>query len=1044
MKPESNSRRLFGITRSKGKMYELGIPEQSHIAVPPKDKPEALFMLTLATLGDAAAAMSESADQAFAAQLSAADDLQFSASFFDAFIASRFNERISRDVLLLAAASYYLARRPGSSIVLAKTLADAPDDPAVDRLLHWILKCDWSRYPELSHPLFGDRLGELAKLVANHFKNGSGRTEIASLIVDIRSRAYDSASARDLLFIDIVTAITRIRISDSAWTTLPAFSQLPIDRWTSVIGRSGFPTELWPSQLLLGNAGFFSGESGVVQLPTSAGKTRSVEIILRSAFLAGRANIGVVVAPFRALCNELSAFLNRSFKNDNIRVNEFSDVLQNDFFDLLEDLEEIEDSKKQSILVLTPEKFLYILRQLPALIDDIGVVVYDEGHQFDSGSRGITFELLLTEIKALLPFDAQTVLVSAVMPNASSVGAWLVGESTKLAEGAGLIATARAVAFTSWIDPLGQLMFYESNSYTRSDYFVPRVIERHPLQRFSSRERARFFPERGSSEASDVALYLGIRLVPQGAVAIFCGRKDMASKMAARAIEVFKRGYTRPAPASRADSSELGKLKRLIDEHFGEESTASAAAGLGIFVHHGNTPRGLRLAVEFGMQKGLINFVICTSTLAQGVNLPIRYLIVSSVQQGAETIKVRDFQNLMGRAGRAGMHTEGLVIFADPKVFDKRMSRGESWRFTAAVDLLSPDKTESTTSSLLAVLSPFRSSDGAELSLPVADLCRLLLAPEATWPAIADEVVRLNSECRLDARQFTTEIKRRRHLLYSVESYLMANRRSEAFGEFRAAAEQLATNTLAYFLASEDQKIALKTLFAMIADYVQLLAPAQAKQAIYAKTLLGIDNATQVEQWVNEHRADLATKITNGDWLRAVWPLFAAQCDDKFFHSVLPESLSMELASQWMQGTSYGELCMYTRQQNGSKPWGDERRHLSDDDVIDFCENTLGYDAALIVAAIGQFMSGGQLVEGLDTFRMFQKSLSYGLPDELSISAYDHGFPDRVISSHLSALLRNEGVSSSFEEALESHIQQIRELLSQFPSYFASVLESRA
>src|SRR5271167_2985459 len=185
MKPEANSRRLFGITRSKGKMYELGIPEQSHIAVPAKDKPEALFMLTLATLGDAAAAISESADHEFTAQLSAADDLQFSASFFDAFIASRFNENISRDVLLLAAASYYLARRPGSSLVLAKKLADAPDDPPVDRLLHWILKADWSQYPQLSHPILGGHLRELAMLIANHFKDGSGRTEIGSLIAAI-------------------------------------------------------------------------------------------------------------------------------------------------------------------------------------------------------------------------------------------------------------------------------------------------------------------------------------------------------------------------------------------------------------------------------------------------------------------------------------------------------------------------------------------------------------------------------------------------------------------------------------------------------------------------------------------------------------------------------------------------------------------------------------------------------------------------------------------------------------------------------------------
>ena len=60
MRPESNSRRLFGITRSKGKMYELGLPEDSHIAIPANSEPQELFLLTVGTLGDVAATLSDS------------------------------------------------------------------------------------------------------------------------------------------------------------------------------------------------------------------------------------------------------------------------------------------------------------------------------------------------------------------------------------------------------------------------------------------------------------------------------------------------------------------------------------------------------------------------------------------------------------------------------------------------------------------------------------------------------------------------------------------------------------------------------------------------------------------------------------------------------------------------------------------------------------------------------------------------------------------------------------------------------------------------
>jgi replicative superfamily II helicase len=106
------------------------------------------------------------------------------------------------------------------------------------------------------------------------------------------------------------------------------------------------------------------------------------------------------------------------------------------------------------------------------------------------------------------------------------------------------------------------------------------------------------------------------------------------------------------------------------------------------------------------MKLSLVNFVVCTSTLAQGVNLPIRYLIVTGVYQGGERILVRDFHNLIGRAGRAGMHTEGSIIFADTKVFDKRRRVRDRWRWQTAKELLDPSNSEPSSSSILSIFRP--------------------------------------------------------------------------------------------------------------------------------------------------------------------------------------------------------------------------------------------------------------------------------------------------------------------------------------------------
>lgn len=1038
MKPEFNSRRLFGITRSKGKMYELGLPEASHLAVPAKSEPKELFILTVGTLGDVAATLSNAESIDVPLPPHTMDELEFSASFFDAFLESRFSEDIARDTALLAASAYYLARRPGSSLVLARQLDLIAGDTPVDKLLHWVLLARWNKYPGDVHPFFGKALGNVARLLAYHFYDGSGLTELTSELKALRLRAYEGASARDLLFIDIIAAIVRMRLAASAWTTLPGFTDIAAERWATAIRRPEFPTELWPSQMLLGRAGLFSGASGIVQMPTSAGKTRSVEIVLRSGFLSGRAKLAVVVAPFRALCHEIGTSLRHAFREDDVKVNELSDAMQLDFLQQVAELLDSEAPTSQYILVLTPEKLLYVLRQTSTLVTDIGIVVYDEGHQFDSGSRGITYELLLTEIKALLPAGAQTILVSAVIQNAQAIGEWLMGDGVQVVNGSGLLPTARSVAFASWIERLGQLMFFESDTYGQPDYFVPRVIEQQTLARLPGERVDRYFPVKDSS--NDVALYLGIRLVSQGAVAIFCGLKATASGMASRAVEVYERAFAIAPPAASANAEELRRMKNLVDGHFGAQSVTSRAASLGIFVHHGTTPHGVRLSIEYAMQQGRINFVACTSTLAQGVNLPIRYLIVSGTQQGGEKIKVRDFQNLVGRAGRSGMHTEGLVIFSDPRIYDTRQA--DHWKFNSSVELLSPDRSESTSSSLLGLLRPLESSDGKlVLRLNADELCGLILDQDA-WTSFADEVMKLNP--KFVAKALVAELRSRRRLIFAIESYLMANRGASSFEEFKGAAEQLATATLAYHIAPDTIKPALKMLFSSVAEYVHQQEPAPEKQATYSKTLLGVKSAKAIERWVADNREALLALNSNEDWLDMVWALFSDQSDDKFFHTIQPESLPFQLACQWLQGSPYKVLFEHSDAQKGTKPWGaKQRRRLTEDDIVDFCESTLGFECSLVLAAVVQFLFGesGMQEETASALGLFQKALKYGLPDWFSISCYEHGFADRVVAQRLCGAARAGGFSGKlFAPALESQGEPFEVVLKDYPSYFESVL----
>ncbi|NMF98941.1 DEAD/DEAH box helicase [Aromatoleum toluolicum] len=456
MKPESTSRRYFGITRSKGKMYELGLPEESHIAVPEGVEPAALFPLSIGTLVDASAALNDVADVQSGLAEDLRDDIGFAASFFDAYLGSRFDTTVTREVTLLASASYFLGQRPGSSLVLARRLS-VEGGSAIERLAIWVLRADWRQPPNLDGHWLTGVLHEIAFRLTNHFNDGAPTQAVVEMLSELRRLTYASGTSREVVLAEVASAIVRLRLAGSAWSLLPGFSGLDSGAWAEAIRRPGFPKELWPSQKLLGKAGLFSGRSGVVQMPTSAGKTRSVEVILRSAFLADRTRVAVLVAPFRALCHEIATSLRQAFKGEDVKVNELSDALQLDFVDQLAELFGQDAPATRHLMVLTPEKLLYVLRQEPSLVTHIGMVVYDEGHQFDTGPRGITYELLLTEIKGLLQASAQTVLISAVIKNAVAVGTWLIGTEPNVVDGTGLLSTARSVAFATWSERLGQL-----------------------------------------------------------------------------------------------------------------------------------------------------------------------------------------------------------------------------------------------------------------------------------------------------------------------------------------------------------------------------------------------------------------------------------------------------------------------------------------------------------------------------------------------------------------------------------------------------------
>jgi POLQ-like helicase len=1045
MRPSRRARFAAAITLSKGKMYEYGVPVEEHLQLPDGLNLELQFPLALGTLGDfAAEVVSRAIGRTDTGVETQRSEVIFAAQVLQAFDDSRLQPSLSFELRLLAAAAFYLGDVPGSATVLINGLSAAESRP--DDLLAAALQI------ALGQPWRGDQAVRHGAHVSNalsalraHFLTGDGVAAAQQALLELRRWSYASGTAHELLLADILGAVVTTRINKSAWTLLPRYTGLPLTTLQPYLERPKAIKEMWPSQRMLGDAGLYRGESAVVQMPTSAGKTRATELILRAAFASGRTNLAVVVAPFRALCHEIANDLKTTFGLDGYEVNQLSDALQPDFTTELFGFFDVFGEPVPHVVVLTPEKLLYVLRQEQEFVGRLGLIVYDEGHQFDTGTRGVTYELLLTSIKRALPENAQTVLVSAVVRNVADIARWLLSDEEKVVADRWL-QTRRLVAFASLPAGFsGQLQFSAAFEGEQA-FFVPRVIVRESLKRRRGESKERVFP---TDESGSLALYLGLRLVPNGGVAIYARMKSSAAKIVRDAVEeTFTREPSLSPPSAVSNPNEIERLVYLFEKNFGAESYLTKGAALGLFVHHGNTPHGLRLAIEHAMREDYIRFIVCTSTLAQGVNLPIRYLLVTSTMQGRDAIKARDFHNLIGRAGRAGMYGEGTVLFTDASLYDGRIAEPDRW--AAAQNLLKAESAAPTGSTLLELLEPMKSDNGRqtlETLSPFDFATRLIDTPEEAYRLVD------NLSASLVRRGFSTEQLRRqlnekRSAIEAVESFLMTYRGIEDSDSFVATSRSLGRETFAYSLGTPEQQGQLEDIFERVAHRIERLVPDTATQARYGKSLFGVDKSISVDKWVKEHLFELALTNSSDELLEVIWPLMLSLSVEKKLKLTEPRDAIQAVAKGWLAGESFKTILANLNAENAYIQQKSTRKKFDVDAVVSLCEHTFGYEFSLYIASMkASFLEQSDVEESTNVVSeyadLLQKRLKYGLPSQESIAYFEAGFAERVVAQDLAlALLWEVAKTSAEASVVVRHFpEDVEPVLAQYPSYFRSVYE---
>lgn len=369
--------------------------------------------------------------------------------------------------------------------------------------------------------------------------------------------------------------------------------------------------ELYPPQAEAVEKGLLEGRNLLAAIPTASGKTLLAELAMLKSILAGGKALYIV--PLRALASE-------KFK----RFQEFSELgikvgISTGDYDQRDEGLGVND-----IIVATSEKTDSLLRNDTSWMQEISVLVADEVHLIDSADRGPTLEVTLAKLRKMNP-SCQILALSATVGNADELADWLEAElvvsewrPTELLEGVFLNGT------------------------------------------FYCKDKEKPVEQPTKDEAINLVLDT---LKTGGQCLVFESSRKNCMGFAKKAVSTVKKKL------SAEDKKALAGIADDILENSDTDTAITLATCIrsGTAFHHAGLTTPLRELVENGFREGKIKLVSSTPTLAAGLNLPARRVIIRSYRRyssesGMQPIPVLEYKQMAGRAGRPRLDPYGEAV----------------------------------------------------------------------------------------------------------------------------------------------------------------------------------------------------------------------------------------------------------------------------------------------------------------------------------------------------------------------------------------------
>lgn len=934
--------------------------------------------------------------------------LQFSAKYFELLPA--INDESNplsgdNDLMLFGAASYFFADYPGAANVALKPI-DVSKLSLFEKVLYHVILGDESLFDEA----YSKIPAALNEILLGYQPEDSIKKSLKNFV----DHAYSNGTDEDIIAAECVTAVILRKIKNSALKLMPRMSGSSIDYWKNIIQNRKIEQTLWASQRALGEHGVFDGKSSVIQMPTGAGKTAAISLILRSALSKKQLGIAIIVAPFKSIRDEIYQKQVSSFRQEPILVNKLSDDLKLDFEFLLE-------QEKPRVLIVTPEKLLFMIRHSPDLLAQTELIIFDEAHQLDNAERGITFELLLATIRQLVPNEVQKIFISAVIGNPRTVSDWFNAGNNVEITGIQQKRYSKAYGLALWdmTDESGRLFLttdIDSNNTWIQYHNVVRpvkVTKRITEPKFSRKDSTKAYKW--------LTVLFAARFISSGMVAVFSPRKATLSGIAAEFIKYTE--INKEFRTSLLSDSDTRAIVSLFRHNFGKESKLVNAFQAGVFIHDGEIPIGIRNSLEYAIQLGSIHLLLCTTTLAQGVNLPIKTMLITSVGQGNLQLKNRDLQNLIGRVGRSGIENEGNIIF----VSGKSVSANNN-TLNAIKQIIDKIPAEDLGSSLLNLFHPTPLEDYNPWSEMITS---------GQWFSIdfLEDPEKWISSNTLKGDTERIEIYRRKgQAVAKIENFLMSLWDLIQMGDPLNNLEIIVKNTYAYHISeSKEERKQLEDLFYLLYDKISRLVVLENDIQTYSRMLTGVNEALFIKKWIFEN----GDNILNSDDIKQIvtelWPLLKKNLNDK---EMQHNDLYLEILKGWVTGESYKDLLNIWEQFDDVKI---KNKKPNVETIYCICDQMFQYNMSAKISAIAEIMEDDTKKKRL---YMLHTAMKSGLPTLTENSVYSIGINDRYLASQIAIFIRNDNFT---EKQVKRWIRQHKEEIIQnevenLPKFFLEII----